>query len=292
MPYASPVFESVYGFRPDQVAEDFSPVFTRIHPDDVVHTNETIAESARTLQPWRDSFRYNHPTKGEVWIEGHSMPLREIDGSILWHGYIEDVTERKRAEEALRNAQARLALVVEEVEAGYWDWDLITHTLYLSPECKRQIGFGEYELPNRWEEWEGRLHPDDRALVLAATGNYIVGRQPVYELEFRLRHKDGSYRWIHSRGGLLHDSNNDPYRMLGINLDITDYVKTKKLGERRDKMEQSFRLHVAVQTAAAIAHELNQPLTAIASYADVALHMLQTGNQNPQKLAHVIENPD
>ena len=160
----------------------------------------------------------------------------------------------------------------------------------MSPEWKRQIGFDENELLNRWEEWECRLHPDDRALVLDATENYIAGLLPVFELEFRLRHKDGSYRWIHTRGVLLRDQNNHPNRMLGINLDITDYKKTKELSERRDQMEQSFRLYVASQTAAAIAHELNQPLAAISSYADVALHMLQTGNQNPQKLAHVMEN--
>ena len=77
--------------------------------------------------------------------------------------------------------------------------------------------------------------------------------------------------------------------MLGINSDITDYKKAKELKERRDGMEQSFRFHVAFQTAAAIAHELNQPLTAISSYADVALHMLQSSNTNSQKLSDVLE---
>ena len=199
----------------------------------------------------------------------------------------EDITARRKAEEELHTTQARLALVVEEVNAGYWDWDLMTNAVYLSPEWKRQIGFNENELLNRWEEWECRLHPDDQALVSAAIKNYIGGRQPAFEIEFRLRHKDGSYRWIHSRSGLLRDQNNQPTRMLVINLDITDYKKTKDLSERRDQMEQSFRLHVAIQTAAAIAHELNQPLAAISSYADVALIMLQTGNRNPQKLSHI-----
>jgi C4-dicarboxylate-specific signal transduction histidine kinase len=78
--------------------------------------------------------------------------------------------------------------------------------------------------------------------------------------------------------------------MLGINLDITDYMKSKEISERRNRIEESLRFHIAGQTAAAIAHELNQPLTAISSYADVALHMLQTGNPHPQKLFHVIEN--
>jgi len=590
MPYASPVFESVYGLKPDAVAKDFSPIFARVHPRDIGHIHETIAESARTMQPWQDCFRYDHPTKGEIWIEGHSIPLREADGSTLWHGYIqdmtwekktelerqkfisladnsqefigmcdmnllpidieerkqaeqqitflnrhlqrrieemqaifdtapiglsiaddttgcrirgnpaiermlglapgselslegdtpapicamlngrelaveelpiqranrgevvtnqiidisrpdglvitvlsnasplfneegfprgavgaflditelkrvedsltksqtqlrtfieqaplsiamfdremnylvtsrrwieefgrgyddltgrnhywvnpdisaewreihvkaqagaflkndddlwiqadgsrhwlrwaaypwtnqegkiggiiiscEDITARRTAEEELRTVQTRLAIVVEAVKAGYWDWDLNTSSVYLSPEWKRQIGFDENELLNRWEEWECRLHPDDRASVLAAAENYISGLLPVFELEFRLRHKDGLYRWVHSRGGLLRDPNNRPYRMLGINLDITDYKKQKELSERRDKMEQSFRLYVVTQTAAAIAHELHQPLAAISSYAEVALHMLQAGNQNPEKLGSLME---
>jgi C4-dicarboxylate-specific signal transduction histidine kinase len=87
----------------------------------------------------------------------------------------------------------------------------------------------------------------------------------------------------------LHDKINRPYRLLGINFDITDYKQTKALSERRNKMEQSFRLSLATQTIAAIAHELNQPLTAISSYADVAIHMLQTGNRNPLKLTQVLE---
>jgi len=217
------------------------------------------------------------------------MPKREMDGSIIWHGYIQDITGRKQAEAALRESQARLALVVEEVKAGYWDWDLNTRSVFLSPEWKRQIGFEDSELSSHWVEFEDRLHPDDRASVMAATQNYIAGRLPVFELQFRLRHKNGSYRWIHSRGSLLSDQNNHPYRMLGLNLDITDFIKTKEISKQRDKLEESFRLHIAIQTAAAIAHELNQPLTAISSYADVALQLLQSGNQNPQKLSHVME---
>ncbi|MGZ8227392.1 MAG: sensor histidine kinase, partial [Methylococcaceae bacterium] len=75
-----------------------------------------------------------------------------------------------------------------------------------------------------------------------------------------------------------------------IDLDVTDFKRTKELSDRRDQMEQEFRLHVASQTVAAIAHELNQPLAAISAYAEVALTLLKTGNQNPQKLSHVMEN--
>jgi PAS domain S-box-containing protein len=210
----------------------------------------------------------------------------EIGGIII---SCEDITARRTAEEELRTAQTRLALVVEEVKAGYWDWDLNTDTVYLSPEWKRQLGFEDNELLSRREEWECRLHPDDQALVLEATENFIAGLLPAFELEFRLRHKDGLYRWVHSRGGLLRDQDNHPCRMLGMNLDITDYKKQKELRERRDKMEESVRLCVVTQTAAAIAHELHQPLAAISSYSEVALHMLRAGNQNPEKLPPLME---
>ena len=125
MPYASPVIDSIYGLSLDVLSEDFSPVFARIHPDDIGHIHETIAESARSLQPWQDSFRYNHPTKGEIWIEGHSMPLREMDGCILWHGYIQDVTDRKHAETALCERETELRLIMDPNTAliAYLDTD-------------------------------------------------------------------------------------------------------------------------------------------------------------------------
>ena len=171
----------------------------------------------------RQQFMMEYPCPtpgGELWFLMHATRLSHgLQGVIITHV---DITELKRTSLVLRETETRLALVVEEVKAGYWDWDLDTNIVYLSPEWKRQIGFADNELLNRWEEWECRLHPDDRAMVLAATENYIAGRQPAFELEFRLRHKDGSYRWIHSRGGLLRDQNNHPYRMLGINLDITE----------------------------------------------------------------------
>lgn len=105
MPYASAAIEDIYGLRAEDVAADASRLFALIHPDDVAHVNAGIAESARTMQPWHDTFRVRHPHKGERWIEGHSMPLREADGGILWHGYIQDVTERRRVEAALRESE-------------------------------------------------------------------------------------------------------------------------------------------------------------------------------------------
>lgn len=111
MPYASPAIEDVYGLKAEDLVNDFSAAMIRIHPDDVEKMNKTVAESARTLTPWRTEFRFNHPQKGEVWIGSHSMPIKEPDGSIIWHGFISDISERKRAEtEIIRQSERVKAL--------------------------------------------------------------------------------------------------------------------------------------------------------------------------------------
>ncbi len=111
MPYASPAIEDVYGLKAEDLVNDFSAAMIRIHPDDVEKVNKTVAESARTLTPWRTEFRFNHPQKGEVWIGSHSMPIKEPDGSIIWHGFISDISERKRAEmEIIRQSERVKAL--------------------------------------------------------------------------------------------------------------------------------------------------------------------------------------
>lgn len=109
VPFASQVFEEVYGIKPEEVAEDAGPVFAHISAGDAEQINRSIAESARTMSPWHDTIRYRHPIKGDIWIEGHFVPVREADGSILWHGYVQEVTERKRAEDDLRDTYEELA---------------------------------------------------------------------------------------------------------------------------------------------------------------------------------------
>ena len=105
MPYASGALSEIFDLQPDDVIEDAVPIFSLVHPDDLGHVQATIAESARTLNPWRDEFRVRHARLGELWVEGHSVPQREPDGSILWHGFVQDITERKRLEALLFQSQ-------------------------------------------------------------------------------------------------------------------------------------------------------------------------------------------
>jgi PAS domain S-box-containing protein len=99
------------------------------------------------------------------------------------------------------------------------------------------LGYDEHGIGNLFEEWESRLHPDDRERALATIQAYLDGRSADYEIEHRLLHKDGSYRWILSRGALVRDAHGEPYRMVGSHIDITSLKEAEeKLLERETQL--------------------------------------------------------
>lgn len=129
---------------------------------------------------------------------------------------------RRRTEAALHASQERFDLAVRGSAAGIWDWDLRTNHLYFSRRCELILGYEDQELPHEFQVWESHLHPAEREHALATVRDYLEGRTAEYELEHRLRHKDGSYRWILARGAAVFDEHGQPYRMLGSLLDITE----------------------------------------------------------------------
>ncbi|HEU5124273.1 MAG TPA: PAS domain S-box protein [Verrucomicrobiae bacterium] len=98
MPYASPRVEEIYGVKPEALEEDASIMKELIHPEDVGMVYQSIEESFKTRQPWRAEFRVCNPVRGEIWVEGHSTPEPDSDGSMLWHGFLSNITERKMLE--------------------------------------------------------------------------------------------------------------------------------------------------------------------------------------------------
>ena len=152
-----------------------------------------------------------------------SAPLFDAEGSPKGAmAVVADVTEKKRAEEALRESERRAQMAVQASNTGLWDWDLRAQTVYYSPEWKAQLGYADDEISNDFAEWEDRLHPDDRERALSAVRRYLDDPSSSYESEFRMRHKDGSYRWILARGALLRDAAGNPWRVAGSHLDFTE----------------------------------------------------------------------
>ena len=99
MPYNSPNVIDICGLTPEETLHDASPIFRIIHPDDRESVNASIRDSAKTMTPWHAEFRILHRLKGERWMEGHSTPTLDDDRSIVWHGFVSDITDRKRFED-------------------------------------------------------------------------------------------------------------------------------------------------------------------------------------------------
>jgi PAS domain S-box-containing protein len=100
-PYTSDAIESILGFSHEELQRDAKKVFARVHKDDLVTVLAHIETSANTMTPCRNEFRYQHPVKGEIWLEGHSIPTKDIAGSIIWYGVLTDATYRKESEKKI-----------------------------------------------------------------------------------------------------------------------------------------------------------------------------------------------
>jgi diguanylate cyclase (GGDEF)-like protein/PAS domain S-box-containing protein len=130
--------------------------------------------------------------------------------------------ERKRAEDALRESEERYALAARGANDGLWDWDLETQRVYFSPRWKAMLGYAEPEIDGHPEEWLSRVHKDDRsALQAELAAHWDATATKECAIEHRMRHKDGSYHWMLSRGVVERDSQGKATRMAGSQTDIT-----------------------------------------------------------------------
>jgi PAS domain S-box-containing protein len=224
---------------------------------------DLVGQSIETLVP--ESRRERHRQLRASYLQepyarlmgtGAELSGRRRDGSVFpaeialgpmktageWFVFcaVRDITDRKAAEQALRDSEERFQLAVQGTDAGIWDWDLRTNVVYFSPRWKGMLGYEDDEIRDDFSEWESRLHPDERQLARDTIDAYLTGKTAEFELEHRLRHRDGSYRWILSRGAAVRDAAGRPYRMVGSHLDIT----------HRKQAEARYREHEAQLIAA------------------------------------------
>ncbi|MGZ4957071.1 MAG: PAS domain S-box protein [Methylobacter sp.] len=151
-------------------------------------------------------------------------PLVNEQGEIIHFVAVKrEITARKQMETALRESEYRWKFAVEGSGDGLWDWSVADGTVIFTKRWKEMLGFAEDEIGNGFEEWEMRIHPDDKMETLAAVQAYLGGKIPVYSREFRISCKDGSYKWILSRGTVVsRNTDGNPLRIIGTHSDITE----------------------------------------------------------------------
>jgi len=135
---------------------------------------------------------------------------------------VRDISERKRAIQALRDSEQRWQFALEGARDGVWDWNLVTNELFFSRQWKAMLGYAEYEIVDALEEWDKRVHPDDKARAYADIEKHLKDETPYYQNEHRLLCKDGTYKWILDRGMVVaRDAAGKPTRLIGTHTDIT-----------------------------------------------------------------------
>ncbi len=193
--------------------------------------------------------------------------------------YIRDISERKKNESDLKESQERYRIVLEGINDGIFDWDLRNNEVFYSKRYKDILGFKDNEFSNDLNEWRNRIHPDDSERALQLNYDFISGKIPKYELEYRMKHKDGNYRWILARGICLRNEMGMPYRMCGSHMDITD----------RKRLEEELSISLSM-----LEKEHNSTLEQMQSYfSELQVkknELLQLQNENIQSQFATLKN--
>jgi diguanylate cyclase (GGDEF)-like protein/PAS domain S-box-containing protein len=173
-----------------------------------------------------------------IWVDIRGSQLHNKREESTW--LFVDVTERKQAELALKDSEYYWKFVIEGAGDGVWDWDIENNVKTFSNQWKAILGYAESDKLPTGLEWGNRFHPDDKSYVEEIMQAYLSGKDPTYKLECRMKCKDGSYRWVLSRGmALKHSEDGIPLRMIGTISDITD---RKQAEQRLRESEQQVRL--------------------------------------------------
>ena len=225
--YVNPKFASIFGY-PAQDIEERLTVRDLIWPDDLPQVEADLRRAAEGV-----TTSVQHGVRGRrrdgkpIDIEVHGSRT-EWQGQPALIGTLLDVTERKRAERAMRESQERYELAARGANDGLWDWDLRTNRIFFSARWKEQLGAGDHELGDDPQQWFSRVHPDDRDHLFGDVRLHLEGRTPFLEVEHRVRHLDGDWRWMLVRGAAVRDANGKASRLAGSQTDITERKRAEE----------------------------------------------------------------
>ncbi len=226
--YVSPKLFGLFGLPVEEIVR----IPDYVHPDDVAAFRESMKQAVEAQAAWTHEWRLLVAGQPLRWMQGNSVVTGVDDNGVLYSGILQDVTSLKQAEIALRESDIRLRLTVEGFGDGAWEMNVQTREIFYSPDYKAMLGYQDEEFANQIESWYAHVHPDDVAEVRHATATYLSSAAPMAAIEYRIRCKNGDYKWVLSRALVTaRDAAGQPLILTGLQTDIS---KLKKAQEALD----------------------------------------------------------
>jgi diguanylate cyclase (GGDEF)-like protein/PAS domain S-box-containing protein len=181
------------------------------------------------------------PAGGDSYWLSYKFPLLGADGRRLLGGMAWDVTQQKQAELAMLQNEERLALVLHGADLGMWDWDIPSGYMVFNERWAQMLGYRLVEITPHISSWEKLVHPEDRRKVVELMTAHLEGRTSLYEAEYRLQHKSGSWVWVLDRGKVLRrGKDGEPLRACGTQIDLTERKRyEEQIAEQQRKLEEA-----------------------------------------------------
>lgn len=286
-PYSSPGMYTIYEVTPEEVREDATPVFGRLHPEDHDRVAADIYHSANTLETFFCEFRVILPIQGLRWRWSQAQPQRMEDGGTLWHGIISDITDRKLAEEKLRESNAYLENLINYANVPIIVWDMHYRVTRFNHAFEELTGRNAQEIVGKSIRL---LFPSSEvADTMILIKNTTDGGQ-WKNISINIQHADGEIRnllWNSAR--IMGADNKTPIAVIAQGYDVTEQKRAEEEKNRLAiQLQQAHKMEAIGTLAGGIAHDFNNILGGILGYAEMVMEDLPQGSSISKDVSQIL----